>query len=77
MAVFFTGPCDVRAKTDAECEKVLNELENIDDELDDFGISLVTTEDIKFAGAKLGIRKFPALGMFRNGQFLLREGPLK
>ena len=60
-----------------ECEKVLYELENIDDELDDFGITLVTTEDIKYAGRRLKIRKFPALGMFRNGGFLLYEGPLK
>ena len=77
VAVFFTGPCDERAKTDQECENVLNELENIDDELDDFGIHLITTEDIKYAGIKLGIRKFPALGMFRNGDFLLYEGELK
>ena len=77
VAVFFTGPCDERAKTDQECENVLNELENIDDELDDFGIHLITTEDIKYAGIKLEIRKFPALGMFRNGEFLLYEGPLK
>ena len=60
-----------------ECEKVLYELENIDDELDDFGITLVTTEDIKYAGRRLKVRKFPALGMFRNGRFLLYEGPLK
>ena len=52
-------------------------MENIDDELDDFGITLVTTEDIKYAGRRLKIRKFPALGMFRNGRFLLYEGPLK
>ena len=56
---------------------MLYELENIDDELDDFGITLVTTEDIKYAGRRLKIRKFPALGMFRNGRFLLYEGPLK
>jgi hypothetical protein len=77
LAVFFTGPCDERAKTDQECEKVLYELENIDDELDDFGITLVTSEDIKYAGRQLKVRKFPALGMFRNGHFLLYEGPLK
>ena len=56
---------------------MLYELENIDDELDDFGITLVTTEDIKYAGRRLKVRKFPALGMFRNGRFLLYEGPLK
>ena len=56
---------------------MLYELENIDDELDDFGITLVTTEDIKYAGRRLKVRKFPALGMFRNGRFMLYEGPLK
>ena len=29
VAVFFTGPCDEKAKTDQECERVLHELENI------------------------------------------------
>ena len=70
VAVFFTGPCDERATTDQECEKVLKDLEDIDDELDDYGISLVTTEDIKYAGNVLGVRKFPALGIFRNSDFL-------
>ena len=73
VAVFFTGPCDERATTDQECERVLKDLEDIDDELDDYGIALVTTEDIKYAGNVLGVRKFPALGIFRNGEFLEYE----
>ena len=73
VAVFFTGPCDERATTDQECERVLKDLEDIDDELDDYGIALVTTEDIKYAGNILGVRKFPALGIFRNGEFLEYE----
>jgi hypothetical protein len=55
---------------------VLQDLEEIDDELDDFGIPLVTTTGIKYAGTVLKGRKFPALGLFRNGQFLWHEGSL-
>ena len=76
VAVFFTGPCDENAATDQECETVLHDLENIDDDLDNFGIKLVTTEDIKYAGQVLKIRRIPSLGIFRNGQFKLYEGPL-
>ena len=53
------------------------ELEEIDDELDDFGISLVTTEDIKYAASVLKVKHFPSLGMFRNGHFKVYEGSLK
>ncbi len=76
LAVFFTGPCDERAKTDQECKRVLTELEKIDDELDEYGITLVTTEDIKYAGVKLKLRRFPSLGIFRNGHFLSYNGSL-
>jgi len=47
VAVFFTGPCDENAPANAamahqqECQRVLRQLEEIDDELDDFGITLV------------------------------------
>ena len=75
VAVFFTGPCNENAATDQECETVLHDLENIDDDLDDFGIKLVTTEDIKYAGSVLKIRRIPSLGIFRNGDFKLYEGP--
>ena len=68
--MFFTGPCDEKATTDQECERVLKDLEDIDDELDDYGIALVTTEDIKYAGNVLGVKTFPALGIFRNSDFL-------
>ena len=75
VAVLFTGPCDEAAKN-TECEEILEELETVDDEVDKYGIALVTTEDIKYAGQTLDIRKFPALGMFRNGRFLLYHGDL-
>jgi hypothetical protein len=61
---------------DLECSRVLQELEEIDDELDDFGIPLVTTIGIKYAGTVLKVRKFPALGLFRNGHFIVHEGSL-
>ena len=64
VAVFFTGPCNENAATDQECETVLHDLENIDDDLDDFGIKLVTTEDIKYAGTVLKVRRIPSLGKF-------------
>ena len=75
VAVLFTGPCDEAAKN-TECEEIIEELETIDDEVDNYGIALVTTEDIKYAGQSLEIRKFPALGIFRNGNFLLFDGDL-
>lgn len=75
VAVVFTGPCDEAARN-TECEEILEELETIDDEVDEFGIVFVTTEDIKYAGSELKIRSFPALGLFRNGLFLLYEGSL-
>ena len=75
VAVVFTGPCDEAARN-TECEEILEELETIDDEIDDYGIVFVTTEDIKFAGNELKLRVFPALGIFRNGEFMLYSGNL-
>jgi hypothetical protein len=42
VVVYFTGNCEDGDK----CDKVLKELESIDDELDDAGIIFVTTEDM-------------------------------
>lgn len=41
VVVYFTGACEEGQK----CDKILDELENIDDELDEAGIIFVTTED--------------------------------
>lgn len=41
VAVYFSGTCDEGDK----CDKILDDLENIDDELDEAGILFVTTED--------------------------------
>ena len=59
-----------------ECEKVLEELENIDDELDETGIIFVTTEDTGFA-KKHGIKSFPTLAFFRNKEPLIFKGDIE
>lgn len=59
-----------------ECETVLKELENIDDELDETGIIFVTTEDTGIA-KKHNIKKLPALAFFRNKEPLLYGGDLE
>lgn len=56
-----------------DCDDILDELENIDDELDETGIIFVTTEDINFA-KKTGIKNFPALVFFRNKEPLTYKG---
>lgn len=56
-----------------ECDNILDELENIDDELDETGIIFVTTEDISLA-KKYGIKTFPTLVFFRNKDPLIYKG---
>ena len=65
------GPCDEGQK----CDKLLDDLENIDDEADESGIQLVTTEETGFAN-KFGITTFPTLAFFRNGDPLIYKGSL-
>ncbi|XP_057338837.1 uncharacterized protein LOC130676540 isoform X4 [Microplitis mediator] len=72
VVVYFTGRCD----EGDECETVLKELENIDDELDETGIIFVTTEDTGLA-KKHNIKKLPALAFFRNKEPLLYDGDLE
>lgn len=59
-----------------ECDKILKELENIDDELDETGIIFVTTEDMGFA-KKQGIKTFPTLAFFRNKEPLIFKGDIE
>lgn len=68
---FTGGNCD----EGDECDKVLEELENIDDELDETGIVFVTTEDTSLA-KKHGIKSFPTLAFFRNKEPLIFKGDL-
>lgn len=51
VAVFFTGDCNSHsnAKITSECRTAVAELETIDDELEEIGILMVTTEDAQVA----------------------------
>lgn len=52
---------------------MLLELENIDDECDLYGIQMVKIQDPQLA-KRYGIKTFPALVYFRNGNPLLYDG---
>jgi len=58
------------------CDQVIGELENIDDECDMFGIQMVKLKDPPLA-KRYGIKTFPALVYFRNGNPLTFDGDLK
>lgn len=69
--IFLGGKCE----EGEECDNILEELENIDDELDETGIIFVTTEDMSLA-KKYGIKNFPTLVFFRNKEPLIYKGIL-
>ncbi|XP_012231800.1 uncharacterized protein hlk isoform X2 [Linepithema humile] len=71
VVVYFSGSCD----EGEECDSILDDLENIDDELDETGIVFVTTEDTSMA-KKYGIKTFPTLAFFRNKDPLIYTGDL-
>ncbi|XP_014468405.1 PREDICTED: uncharacterized protein LOC106741192 isoform X4 [Dinoponera quadriceps] len=71
VVVYFSGSCD----EGEECDNILDELENIDDELDETGIIFVTTEDLSIA-KKYGVKHFPTLAFFRNKDPLIYTGDL-
>uniref|UniRef100_A0A1Y1L045 Thioredoxin domain-containing protein n=1 Tax=Photinus pyralis TaxID=7054 RepID=A0A1Y1L045_PHOPY len=71
VVVYFSGPCD----EGQECDNILDELENIDDELDENGIVFVTTEDQVIA-KKHGIKTYPKLVLFRNKEPLMYTGDI-
>lgn len=58
------------------CEQILENLEQIDDECDVYGIHLVRIQDPQLA-KRYSIKTFPALVYFRNGNPLLFEGDLQ
>ena len=43
--------------------------------IDDLGISMVTTKDVGYA-RRLGIQKLPCVGLFRNGHFQIYDGDI-
>ncbi|XP_020710512.1 uncharacterized protein LOC105690380 isoform X1 [Athalia rosae] len=72
VVVYFSGKCE----EGEECDNILLELENIDDELDETGIIFVTTEDTGIA-KKHGIKNFPTLAFFRNKDPLIYNGDIE
>ncbi|CAH1113505.1 unnamed protein product [Psylliodes chrysocephalus] len=72
VVVYFSGNCE----EGMECDNILNELENIDDELDETGIIFVTTEDLVIA-KKYNIKSFPKLVFFRNKEPLVYTGDIE
>nr|CAG4638530.1 EOG090X0856 [Cyclestheria hislopi] len=71
VVVYFSGPC----KDGEKCDSILDKLEEIDDEADDHGIQLVTTEETTVA-KRYGISSFPALVFFRNQDPLIYKGDI-
>ncbi|XP_063702540.1 uncharacterized protein LOC134832452 isoform X2 [Culicoides brevitarsis] len=71
VAVYFSGACDEGDK----CDKILDDLENIDDELDEAGILFVTTEDTTLI-KRFNIKNPPQLVLFRNKEVLSYTGDL-
>ena len=66
LAVFFSGRCgpgDV-------CYEILENLENIDTNLQEYGIMLVSIEDKNLAREEYGLKFFPTLALFRNGDMV-------
>lgn len=59
-----------------ECDKILQELEKIDDETDDHGILFVTTDDMSIAKKQAQLNKFPAVVLFRNGEPIIYKGAI-
>lgn len=57
------------------CDKVLEELENIDDDTDSFGVDFVKINDKRLA-KHYGIKNFPALTYFRKKEPIIYEGVL-
>ncbi|ODM96284.1 putative protein disulfide-isomerase C1F5.02, partial [Orchesella cincta] len=78
VAVYFSGPCveEEGADDPSNCDEILDELESIDDDVDEAGIIMVTTEETTFAIKTLGIKIFPALVLFRNEDPLIFDGEL-
>lgn len=55
------------------CDKVLEELEKIDDDTDSFGVDFVKINDKRLA-KHYGIKNFPALTYFREKEPIIYEG---
>ena len=58
-----------------ECDAIRDKLEKIDHVLDDHGIVFVATHELEVAKENK-IKRFPALGIFKNEEFVKYEGDL-
>ncbi|KAL6447201.1 hypothetical protein ACFW04_001475 [Cataglyphis niger] len=63
------------ARSCITCDKVLAELEKIDDDTDHFGVDFVKINDKRLA-KQYGIKNFPALTYFREKEPIIYEGDL-
>lgn len=61
------------ARSCVTCDKVLEELEKIDDDTDTFGVDFVKINDKRLA-KQYGITKFPALTYFREKEPIIYDG---
>lgn len=66
--LFYSDDCD-------ECDDILEELENIDDDTDRHGIQFVKSNDAKLA-AEIGIFRFPALVYYETGVPIMYDGKI-
>lgn len=64
------------ARSCVTCDKVLEELEKIDDDTDSFGVDFVKINDKRLA-KQYGITKFPALTYFREKEPIIYEGKFR
>ncbi|KAG9509996.1 Ceramide transfer protein, partial [Fragariocoptes setiger] len=51
----------------SECNQIVETLETIDDDIDEFGIVFVTVDDIDLARRRARVTRFPALVLFSSG----------
>ncbi|CAH0558548.1 unnamed protein product [Brassicogethes aeneus] len=63
------------ARSCTTCDRVLQELEQIDDDTDSFGVDFVKINDKRLA-KQYGITKFPALTYFREKEPIIYQGDL-
>ncbi|KAK9884507.1 hypothetical protein WA026_007346 [Henosepilachna vigintioctopunctata] len=63
------------ARSCTTCDRVLEELEKIDDDTDSFGVDFVKINDKRLA-KQYGITKFPALTYFREKKPIIYDGDL-
>ncbi|XP_026480229.1 uncharacterized protein LOC113386679 [Ctenocephalides felis] len=61
------------ARSCVTCDKVLEELEKIDDDTDKFGVDFVKINDKRLA-KQYGIKNFPALTYFREKEPIIYDG---